>query len=40
MPLPKKRIPARAGYIMAVFRDPRRRIQSAYNYHKHAFGMS
>lgn len=30
----------RSGYVVAIFRDPRRRLLSAYNYHKHSFGMN
>eukprot|EP00043_Microstomoeca_roanoka_P011952 m.113060 g.113060 ORF g.113060 m.113060 type:complete len:534 (-) comp15346_c1_seq1:249-1850(-) len=39
-PLPPSKRKERSGSILAVFRDPRRRLVSAFNYHKHSFGMN
>ena len=39
-PLSTNKLSMRSGYVIAVFRDPRRRALSAFNYHKHSFGMN
>ena len=39
-PLSTKKLSQRKGYVLAIFRDPRRRLLSAYNYHKHSFGLN
>eukprot|EP00056_Hartaetosiga_gracilis_P013013 m.211081 g.211081 ORF g.211081 m.211081 type:complete len:495 (-) comp13785_c0_seq1:199-1683(-) len=38
--LTKSRAISRSGTIAAIFRDPRTRLVSAYNYRKHTFGMN
>lgn len=37
---PLKSLSQRLGTIAAMFRDPRRRLVSAFNHHRHAFGMN
>ena len=37
---PLKSLSQRKGTIAAMFRDPRRRLVSAFNHHRHAFGMN
>lgn len=37
---PLKDLAQRSGTVAAMFRDPRRRLVSAFNHHRHAFGMN
>eukprot|EP00049_Salpingoeca_infusionum_P008202 m.133380 g.133380 ORF g.133380 m.133380 type:complete len:581 (+) comp13944_c0_seq3:61-1803(+) len=39
-PLPARKLKSRAGYVLAVYRDPRKRTVSAFNYHRHSFGTN